>query len=479
MLTWLGAGVAALAHSRLRCRRHLCDFRIAARPLRSSRLIWPLSTTELALPTLTTIRRDRIALGAVALRELRHHPVNRIVREGALSIMGAPHRDMRLRAEIQPRKDAAMRNQAARARKARKHRTRNARSQRSVVLLRSFKDSSPTWTLALNLSALLAGARLTLVGSEAEGQALRDAWSQTRQTQDSFEQHIEFVAADEKSWRRHVVQALGKADCVILHLAPKGRMWPMMRFPRMRGEGFDDFFSAPLMELVAGPSVLHEIGYLEQLNLLPRTILWVHRSHAGYLLRLMAHALPRGRGWFKRVDATHVRALTPRLSARNRQVGKLCGTHGMVLHRSRDVKKYPRRSRSLLELRDQVLLVLAKDGRIKDHFHPVASDLIGRSPLPRRLPPDGQLKVIQFVNVEDLMRIPPFRISDVDPTTVLRSLSAETSALGCPSCRCPVEKIFFYTRDRESSIVRGRCQECEGYMTLEEDGTLFLVTNLL
>ncbi|WP_138757679.1 hypothetical protein [Modestobacter altitudinis] len=247
----------------------------------------------------------------------------------------------------------------------------------------------------------------------------------------------------------------------------------------MRKEGFGDFFSAPLMDLITGPSVLHEIAYLERLNLLPRTILWIHRSHAGYLLRIMAHALPHGGGWFKRVDATHVRALTPRLSARNRQLGKLCGRHGMVLHRSRDVKTYPRRSKSLLELRDQVLLVLSKERRIKSHFQPTTNALVGKSPLPRRLPPDGELKVIQFVNVEDLMRIPPFRISDVDPATVLKSLSADSIALGCPSCQCPIKQIFFYTRDREHSIVRGRCQECEGYMTLEDDGTLFLATYLL
>jgi hypothetical protein len=93
---------------------------------------------------------------------------------------------------------------------------------------------------------------------------------------------------------------------------------------------------------------------------------------------------------------------------------------------------------------------------------------LGVSPQPRRLPPDGELKVISYTPVEDLLYIPNGAIVEIPRSAVEAYLTQETAAHGCPRCDAPLWSVFFYTPDADraddpdlsKANVRGKCQSC-------------------
>ena len=93
--------------------------------------------------------------------------------------------------------------------------------------------------------------------------------------------------------------------------------------------------------------------------------------------------------------------------------------------------------------------------------------LLGTSPHPRRLPPDGQLKIISHTPVEDLVVIPLFEFVEIPPADIREYFHDEVIARGCPRCGGPFDQIFFYANgltlpalDLLAERGNGKCQRC-------------------
>ncbi len=99
-------------------------------------------------------------------------------------------------------------------------------------------------------------------------------------------------------------------------------------------------------------------------------------------------------------------------------------------------------------------------GGVPPHAAPwTPQELCGTSPRPRHLPPDNELKVIAFTDVENIFFIPSGKITEISHAEMLGSLSREAIRTGCPYCRGPIERMFFYTQARQD-LPRAKCQAC-------------------
>ncbi len=99
--------------------------------------------------------------------------------------------------------------------------------------------------------------------------------------------------------------------------------------------------------------------------------------------------------------------------------------------------------------------------------------MLGTSEQPRRLPPDGAKKIIQFTKVEDLCYIPTRELHDVSNTEAAGRLSPGRVEDGCPACRAPFASLFFFVRGLHRTAgdtVHARCQECFEPMFIDGDG---------
>jgi hypothetical protein len=107
--------------------------------------------------------------------------------------------------------------------------------------------------------------------------------------------------------------------------------------------------------------------------------------------------------------------------------------------------------------------------------------MTGKSAVPRRLPPDGARKIIQFTNVEDIVEIPSYEMVDVSHDEIFSILADEEVERGCPVCGSPLGMAFFYVRGLQRSAdspIKCRCQHCFTLMAVEE-GRLEVIADLL
>jgi hypothetical protein len=170
--------------------------------------------------------------------------------------------------------------------------------------------------------------------------------------------------------------------------------------------------------------------------------------------------------------------ITPRLAAIDKQVGYLSRAYrGISFDRGEDAPVLPRLAAAirgtLAGMRVEETARRPPPWRLRD--------LSGRTAEPRRLPPDNKTKIVAFSDVEDVLFLPQGEITEISRGEMLTILDREAIAHGCPSCRAPVDRIFFFvdglrtTEERtESGLshVTGRCQVCGRRSTYEGDGYL-------
>ncbi|MEV6844429.1 hypothetical protein [Actinoplanes sp. NPDC051411] len=348
-----------------------------------------------------------------------------------------------------------------------------AKQQNRILYLRTFR-SRPDHRLVVSLALAVANPGKLVIVGPAEDEARLRQWTRAHVSDDNtIHQHIEYIVCSDDQWRREVNLQISKASCVLLYMAPKRRKFPSLRAPK--AGDFEDFYSSPVKEPVTGPGLLREIVYLRRLDKLKSTLLLCAASDLPYFSRLLRD-LPIHTGlgpdmtpllgfYLFQNTPKGLQPMVPRISAYDRQLVNLRAARGLisfrkgVFSRSSQVKF----SHDLTELVNQVI----RDSR-SSRVQPDV--MLGRSPRPRRLPPDGARKIIEFTNVEDLLYIPRYEIADVGLAEVLEILAEPEANHECLSCGASLSDILFYVRglDRAAnSSIRGRCQFCFEPMIVE------------
>jgi hypothetical protein len=358
-----------------------------------------------------------------------------------------------------------------------------------ILYLRTFRTAKSDYQLVASLAMTVSGlGRLIMVGPDEDKARLQRHWRKRFGNEADLHQYVEYVACSNEQWRRVINYQISMASCILFHFSPKRNRFPAIRPPKMSQNSFEEFFQAPLQEASSGHGLLHEITYLRRLDKLQSTIVLCTSRNFPYINHLFELApfigytsqmAPLTYGFHFKNTPKGPRALTPRFSAFDKQLVSLLGSYRIVSFSPNQIRD-PIRSGFSEKLRSLVLGVIRQEKRRKESrqvVRPHVNVLLGKSNKPRRLPPDNARKIIQFTNVEDLLHIPPDEIADVDVTEILSILDEDEAREGCPSCKAPLSRIFFYVRSlhREANDgVNGRCQLCFARLAVT-DGTLHWV----
>lgn len=346
-----------------------------------------------------------------------------------------------------------------------------------ILYLRTFRDSASDHTLIASLAEIVSGFdKLALIGPKNEEVALRSYWQKRFRRTRNFDEDVDYLQSDDNQWRRLVNLEISKADLIFLFLAPKGDTFPRFRKSTFWGiqntlnrnpnsfgyKRFEKHFWPAPLEKSSGSGLLHEVAYLERLKKIKRTIVICDSKHYAYVTDWIELAISSRVGMFLRVTRWGAKDITPRLSALDAQIAHLRNAAGIVPFRRRDLKN-PHNPQFPSILKSLVELVCSKPRTARGIGPEACQILLGRSTSPRRLPPDGAQKIIQFTNVENLIEIPPYKLIDISHEEVWEVLGGKEASRGCPICSAALRSIFFYTeglRRRPDEEIRGRCQCC-------------------
>jgi hypothetical protein len=352
------------------------------------------------------------------------------------------------------------------------------RESKRILYLRTFREKRPDHLLVASLVLAVDGlGKLIVVGPKDGEISLRQYWSKAFGESVELDNRIEYVVCSDDQWRTTIHWEISKADCVLLYLSPKRNRFPKIRLPKIKKYDVSAYFSKPFLDSASGRGLLHEVAYLYRLGKLHRTIVLCASEDLAHIKRLiyLSSMTPLGSYAFS-TTLKGPRPVTPRLIAADKQLARLEHAFGIIGFTRSQISS-PARSDFLFTLRPLVVRVIhepkhQKGARRTPWWRP--SVLLGTSSEPRRLPPDNERKIIQFTNVEDLIDIPPYEITDVDFKEVLAIL--DETQRRCPSCKAPISSMFFYIRGlyggaRDLDAVKARCQECMVYLVLD-DGVL-------
>jgi len=343
-----------------------------------------------------------------------------------------------------------------------------------ILYLRPFKDMTSDnaliISLAINISAI---GRLVVIGSADGEKALQVQWQKRFGDDQPFDDHIEYKQSGDRQWRRLVHQEISQADCVLLFMEPKGRKFPRLHSPKI-GKGLAaDYWAARPIQQSTGSGLLYEIAYLERLKKIKRTIILCEARNTSHVRQLIHQSFLHMPAGFVLIRAgpDRWRVPTPRFSALDMQIGSLHDSQAIVEFKYKDLRNL--HSQFSTTLNSLIERVCSKPRTGRGVSPQASAMLLGRSDEPRRLPPDSARKIIQFTNVEDIIRIPPLELTEVSPDEVPHLLSEESPRI-CPYCEQSLSRIFFYVFGLHRSpddFVLGRCQHCFGWVGIE-DGML-------
>jgi len=363
-----------------------------------------------------------------------------------------------------------------------------------ILYLRTFRGAEADYSLIVMVALAAAGlGRIWVLGWPEGKVTLHAYWDKLFNSELQFEQYIDYVECDDESWRPAVHQRISEASCIVLHLSPKGDEFPRLSVPKTPisirsmdafSDQFDEYYNTPLTHPSSGSGLLYEVAFLDRLKRMRRTLLICENTELDHIQEVIRAAHGAGMDVFD-LKGSELHPHAPRLTALDNQLVALSEAHGIVvysqeelrgLRKSRLTKRW--KSRFTTKLRSSLLKVLlsATDTDSVGHSTRRHAIPLGKSPEPRRLPPDDELKVIQFTNVEDLLVIPYGKFVEVQLGDVYRALSADARSRGCPYCHAALDDIFFFSRELASTgtattEIRGKCQRC-GRQSLVENGTL-------
>jgi hypothetical protein len=159
--------------------------------------------------------------------------------------------------------------------------------------------------------------------------------------------------------------------------------------------------------------------------------------------------------------------VTPTLTAADKQAGQVRKAfRGLTYDRAGRREIMPGLARALRGALEAMLA--GEQPRPGPRWTP--EQLSGTSPAPRRLPPDNEPKIIGSTDVADLYFIPSGQITEVSLAELLDVLGYVAVRTGCPHCRVPIEKLFFYTYTAQRRGEPGAiCQVCGGAASVRGD----------
>ncbi|MFD8813332.1 hypothetical protein ACFV23_18025 [Streptomyces sp. NPDC059627] len=344
-----------------------------------------------------------------------------------------------------------------------------------VLFLRTFTADDVSHSVLTSLALALDGGpgRIEIVGDQRDRSALEESWEAAFGTR-APEDRIDFVSSTREDWRKEILRRMTHADAVVLHLSPKDTDFLEFPFgPPATGGGddmWDRFMDAPFSRPITGPGLLREVSYLNRTGKLPATVVLCDDRHRQSLEDVIALSGVLG-------DATDVAGnfITPRLTAIDKQVGHLRKAFRAISYTRPDGA--PVMSDLAAALR-RTLADLAAGPATAEATPWRPEDLWGRSTEPRRLPPDNSQKIIAFSDVESVLFLPRGEITEIGAADMLSVLSREAIDTGCPYCRAPVDRMFFYVLglwpseelDRNGAPhIRAKCQVC-GHKSSQWDG---------
>ncbi len=343
----------------------------------------------------------------------------------------------------------------------------------SVLFLRTFKDDETNFVILNTLALAMEGGsgRIDIVSDLRDRQQLEDYWRQAFGNNRSLFERIDFTAAESNTWRKHVLRRMAQADVILLNVSPKDIDFPEFPFaPPRTTFSWDEFMDSPFIKPITGAGLLREVSYLNRMRKLPRTVVVCDEHYHMTFDDLIALGGMIG-------DATDMAGnfVTPRLTALDKQVGYLAKAYrGITFLRDAGETVLPALAASIREVLGSFRTDDGKDESVP--WQP--QDLCGCSSLPRRLPPDNELKLISFTDVEDVLFLPSDRITEIEHQGVLAILNAEAIRIGCPYCHAPLERLFFYInglhqpkwpQEAQTVALRAICQICGHRASLVDD----------
>ncbi|WP_069159963.1 hypothetical protein [Nocardia altamirensis] len=344
---------------------------------------------------------------------------------------------------------------------------RSIPSDPRVLFLRTFTADDASYVVLNSLAMALDGGvgRIDIVSDLRDRSEIERHWT-TAFGASSPTERINFVASTPDGWRQEILHRIALTDVIVLHVSPKDVNFPEFPFgppsTKLGGDGvWERIMDAPLSRPITGPGLLREVVYLNRLRRLPMTIVICDDRYQETLDDMIALSGLMG-------DATDLAGnfVTPRFAAIDKQLGHLHKAYrGLTYRRLEGAAVLP-------GLSDAISRTLA-DMRTADLTPPTLpwrpQDLVGRSPTPRRLPPDNQPKIIGSTDVEMVLFLPQGEITEIDHREVLTILNREAIATGCPYCRAPFDRMFFFvnglwTAEKRAAVgtpdLLAKCQIC-------------------
>ncbi len=276
--------------------------------------------------------------------------------------------------------------------------------------------------------------------------------------------NVEFLSATDETWQAKVIEQIGLARAVILHLAPRQtpdtQAFPDIRVERrfvpiQKPEDFDEAVRTDVHEAGTGQGLLRELDYCRQAGALAKTIVLVPdhfmpRIQAALSVVNMGHGIDA----FELVDGG-VRTFLPKVSTLDHALANLQQVWSVIPYRRFGGPVFG--GRLLRALNDVFAAPPAQS----------APPCVGIPPEPIPLPPDGKLKHIRFTPVERLTKIPVGRLVELSFEEVAQIQPEWAADPNCPSCGSGPERIFWYQKEASPDLTPGAtivmlCQYC-GY----------------
>ena len=336
-------------------------------------------------------------------------------------------------------------------------------SAKRILYLRAFRgaeiDCSFIDILALSVSNL---GRLVVIGTGDGETKLRKRWEDTSPDL-SFDSILEYISSDADSWHPVAYEQVSRADCIVVHPSPTDIEYPLWQPPDKELDSITDFYQFPAENPVTGAGLLHELSYIDAFDRMRQTVLFCGESDYRRLEKLITEA-SLWLGDVALLSGGSLRPASVKIEALNKKLGALAKARSVVTFQQIELMS----SAPWLCLRmEAAILQILAEGPGHTQSEEEAKAQLGVSKTARRLPPDMELKTIEFTRVEDLVFIPYGEIEEVDPKEINKMLGGEAFDRGCPYCYAQMDLIFFY-KDKGDTI-RGKCQRCGRRSTVVGD----------
>ena len=280
------------------------------------------------------------------------------------------------------------------------------------------------------------------------------------------------IHCSSQTWRRIVIEQIGRADAVIVNLAPRNKTilanlpgikhdLPPKQLP---SEVIEDH---PIHETGTGQGLLQELDYCKQANALHKTIALIP---AGFYPRViesvkalaMGNLFP-GRWLLKDTGSGLVQAI-PRFSELDYSLLHLKEAHSVIRYRRFGGPMFN------VQVRRALWSCVEPKQKARASTPDLPSEIyVGIPSEPIPLPPDGKLKRVRFTPVESLTKPPRHEVVEVsfDEVKKMHPGRAEKH-FRCQSCGRGAESIFFFQFGLEPDLSTGamiymKCQYCGYY----------------